>query len=606
MTLKPVLRCVWIASLLPLLALTGGCAVTPSPEHSALDTPSSSGSTDAASDTLSTTATPTSGQHADTAETADEPIEYANFTRAQLELALLSELGGMRGYLPQAAQGYQQLALETEDPQIIRRAVEFASAMGDIESVTTLAALWLEVEPEVMDPHLIIGFQFLEQGLFIRALPHLETVLRLGSSVDFTAMSARTYVLENRQRDVIINEMSRLREIYPDEASLYYALIQMYDQNGDSEEASQRLQEARQRFGETPRAALIEAQLFQTSGRAEEAEWVLRDSVTRFPEHRLLRFSLAQILVQNGHLADAAHQFEELLARQPQDLETLYSLALLNLEMDELARAEIQLQELLAAGHRRNEANFYLGYIFDAKGEWQRALRHYQQIRQQSNVYVAAQRQILNLYIQLEQFSEASSWVDSLSSEQPGMAALFAALQAESLLNAGRDQEAQTVLDAALEQHPDSLELLFTRTLLSERSENMAQLERDLRRIIALDPANAQALNHLGYALTVRTERYDEALALIERALSIMPDDPAIIDSLGWVQFKLARYDDALANLWRAYEAYPDPEVAAHLGEALWVTGQRSEALEIWARTLQESPDNQHILEVMERLDVEQ
>ena len=600
MTLKPVLRCFLLVSLLPLLAMTGGCVSTPSPEHDTLDHDSLKQNPPEQESVESST------PDAPPAETTDEPIEYGNFTRDQLELALLSELGGMRGYLPQAAQGYQQLALETEDPQIIRRAVEFASAMGDIESVTTLAALWLEVEPEVMDPHLIIGFQFLEQGLFVRALPHLETVLRLGSQVDFTAMSARTYSLENRQRDVIIDEMNRLREIYPDEASLYYALIQMYDQNGDPAEAGERLQEARERFGYTPRAALIEAQLLQTSGRAQDAEQVLRDSVARFPEHRLLRFSLAQILVQNGHLADAAYQFEELLLRAPQDLETLYSLALLNLEMNELTQAEAQLQDLLAAGHRRNEANFYLGYIFEAQGQWQRALTHYQQIRQQSNVYLAAQRQILYLYVQLEQFAEAGDWVESLSAEEPAMAALFAALQAESLLNAGQDDEAQQVLDAALERHPDSLELLFTRTLLSERSDNMGQLERDLRHIIDLDPGNAQALNHLGYALTVRTDRYHEALELIERAIAIMPDDPAIIDSLGWAQFKLARYDDALYNLWRAYEAYPDPEVAAHLGEALWVTGQRSEAREIWQRTLQESPDNDHIVEVMERLDVEQ
>src|SRR5690606_18211232 len=144
---------------------------------------------------------------------------------------------------------------------VIRRAVEFASAMGDIETITSLAALWLEVEPEVMDPHLIIGFQLLEQGLFVRALPHLETVLRLGSPVDFTALSARTYTLENRQRNVIIGELERLQQSYPDEASLYYALVQMYDQNGDAVRATGHLQQTRERFGETPRVALTEAQL---------------------------------------------------------------------------------------------------------------------------------------------------------------------------------------------------------------------------------------------------------------------------------------------------------------------------------------------------------
>jgi len=593
MTFKPVFRPFFLTLLLPMLA---ACTSLPAPDPA-----------DASSVATEIPQTPAeSGTPSDElAESAAEPIEYDNFTRDQLELALMSELGGMRGYLPQAAQGYQQLALETEDPQIIRRAVEFASVMGDIETITMLASLWLDIEPDAMDPHLIIGFQLLEQGLYVRALPHLETVLSLGATVDFTAISARTYTLENRQRDVLITELNRLRETYPQEASLHYALVQMYDQNGESAEATQRLQEAREQFGETPRVVLIEAQLLQNSGQAQAAETVLREAVEQYPEHRLLRFSLAQTLVQNGQLPDAAHQFDELLLREPADLETLYSLALLNLEMNELTSAEAQLLDLLAAGHRSNEARFYLGYILETRAEWTRALRHYQQITRQSSAYLAAQRQIIRLYAELEQFDEARSWVESISSQEPSMSPVFSALLAESLLNAERDAETQQVLNDALLQHPDSVELLFVRTLLSERLEDMPQLKRDLRRIIALDPTNAQALNHLGYALTIRTDRYNEALDLIERALAVRPDDPAIIDSLGWVQFQLARYDDALYNLRRAYDAYPDPEVAAHLGEVLWVTGQHREAMEIWQHTLHESPGNQHIMEVMERLDVD-
>lgn len=533
---------------------------------------------------------------------AEEPVEYGSFTREQLELALLSEFGGMRGYLPQASEGYYTLAYETRDPAIVRRAIEFASATGNSEALFQLAELWLELEPESLDAHLLIGYELLEQELYVRALPFLNTVLDLGGSVDFTAMSARTYALDNRQREVIATELQGMVERHPEQASLYYALSQLYDQNGDNERARELLDDARDRFGENPRTALIEAQLLQNIGQAEESEAVLQRAVARYPEHRLLRYSYGQILVQNENLRGAATQFTELLRMAPGDYETLYSLALLNLELDEFEQAESQLRRLLDAGRRLNEARFYLGFVLEQRNEEAEALEYYQQVSPESNAYLSAQRQIMRLFVSLERFTEASEWRAQLTASNPRLGPIMPTLEAEALANAGYNDRATDVLDQALSEYPDDVDLLFARTLLSERSNNMEQVERDLRRIISIDPDDARALNHLGYALTVRTERYEEALALIERAIRIVPDDPAIIDSLGWVQFKLGRYEEALRNLRMAYAAYPDPEVAAHLGEVLWVSGEQEEALEIWQRALEQQPDNEHVMETIQRL----
>jgi len=532
----------------------------------------------------------------------EEPVEYGAFSREQLELALLSELGGMRGYLPQAAEGYYRLAMDTRDIQIIRRAVEFASALGEIEAMADLATIWMEQDPQALDPNLILGYQLLEQGLFVRAMAYLDKVLELGGSVDFTALSARTFALENRQRDIIAGQLQELLARFPAEPSLYYALAQIHDQNGDNKSAGEMLAMSRNRFGDNPRTALIEAQLLQNAGEAETAEQVLGAAVSQYPLHRLLRYSYAQILVQNNKLPDAAFQFNELIQQEPQDYETLYSLALINLELEELEAAEAQLRTLLQARHRANEARFYLGYILEARSRPAEALGYYQQINQQSNAFLTAQRQIMRLLIELERFDEARAWTRRSGREDERLAAILPTLEAEALLNGGHDTRAAQVIDEALLRFPDNTDLLFARTLLSERLDDMAQIERDLRRIIRINPDDARALNHLGYALTVRTERYDEALALIERAIAVTPDDPAIIDSLGWVQFKLGDYQAALRNLRRAYDAFPDPEVAAHLGEALWITGSEQEALEIWQQALEEDPQSEHVLETMERL----
>jgi Flp pilus assembly protein TadD len=128
-------------------------------------------------------------------------------------------------------------------------------------------------------------------------------------------------------------------------------------------------------------------------------------------------------------------------------------------------------------------------------------------------------------------------------------------------------------------------------------------MEQDLRKIIQLNPASPIASNTLGYYLADQTDRYEEAYELILSAIELAPNDPAIIDSLGWVQYRLGMYQEARENLDRAYELYPDPEVAAHLGEVLWVIGDKAAANRIWRNALEVQPDSEHVLNAMERLD---
>ena len=126
-------------------------------------------------------------------------------------------------------------------------------------------------------------------------------------------------------------------------------------------------------------------------------------------------------------------------------------------------------------------------------------------------------------------------------------------------------------------------------------------LERDLGQIIANDPDNADALNALGYTLTDQTDRHEEALELIERALAIKPDEAAFIDSLGWVHYRLKNFDLAIQHLRRALELFQNDEVAAHLGEALWVIGNTEEAREVWNKALELAPESEILLEVIEK-----
>jgi tetratricopeptide (TPR) repeat protein len=161
---------------------------------------------------------------------------------------------------------------------------------------------------------------------------------------------------------------------------------------------------------------------------------------------------------------------------------------------------------------------------------------------------------------------------------------------------------AYAVLAQGLKEHPDSPELLYDIAMVAEKLDKLDDAEARLRRVVELKPEDAQSLNALGYTLVDRTPRTAEGLALIERAHKLSPDDPFILDSMGWAMFKLGRYPDAERYLRRAMEERPDAEIAAHLGEVLWAKGDRDRAQEVWQSQLKVTPDNVLLLETVRRL----
>ena len=161
---------------------------------------------------------------------------------------------------------------------------------------------------------------------------------------------------------------------------------------------------------------------------------------------------------------------------------------------------------------------------------------------------------------------------------------------------------ALALLNKALEEHETDINLLYSRAMISEKANDLASMENDLRTILGMEPDNAMVLNALGYTLVDRTDRYHEALELIKRANELKPNDPAITDSLGWAMFRLGNYQEAIRLLEKALADFPDHEVAAHLGEVLWYTGEHDRAREVWREALERRPDSKILKRVIERL----
>jgi tetratricopeptide (TPR) repeat protein len=533
---------------------------------------------------------------------APEPIEYGSFTTEQLNRALLNELAGQRGYLPEAAQDYYALALETRDLAVIRRASQFASAAGDTETMIAVGRLWLEIEPASEEAHLVLALQLLEAGMLEESIEHMGQILALGGELDFSVISARSQYLTPEQRGMLLAQFQLLHSRFPEHKTLHYAVMQLLEQSDQHEQAMEELTAYKERHGNSARLTLMEAQLLLQLDQLDRTIALLEEGIETYPDNRLMRFNFGRILVQVERLEEARVQFQQLAQMEPDDYETLYSLALLELELDSLDAARSYLIRILNAGVRMNESHYYLGYIDENQGRAAEAIDHYLQVGTEFTNFLNAQRQAVRLLVLEERFDEAHALVLSVSEGRPELEIMLVAVEVDALMSTNQLERADALLSATLEIYADNVDLLFARALLSDRQGNLARAEEDLRRIIALEPQNATALNQLGYTLADRTDRHEEALALLERAIAADPEDPAIIDSLAWAQYKLGRYEEALANLERAFAVFPDAEVAAHLGEVLWMMGRQDDANRVWNEALRERPDSAILLNTIERL----
>ena len=270
------------------------------------------------------------------------------------------------------------------------------------------------------------------------------------------------------------------------------------------------------------------------------------------------------------------------------------------LENDQTAEAKQLFEELLAQNENDTRPHFYLGAIAQQDGKIESAITHFEKVDDPSTAFQAISR-ISSLLDTPEDRSRLTQIISDVRKTRPDLAPQLYTLQAEWLNLHDLSDDALILLEEAIARFDEDISLLYTRAMLLEATD-FDRAEIDLRRILDIEPNSSLALNALGYTLTVHTERYEEAHQLISRALEMRPDDPAIIDSMGWVLFKLQRYDEAIEYLLRAYEVIPDGEVASHLIQAYWAKGEKKKAQTLLQQGLEKNPENSHLQEAAQAI----
>ena len=529
------------------------------------------------------------------------PVEYADFEPETLYLLLSAEIAAQRGRYDITLVNYLKAAKQSRDQVVIERAMRIAQSLNGDNAQKQLAELWLDIDPDNLQAHRISAIQAVKGNDLQTAIHHMERIMDQGGDADFDSLAAMAANLPPEQQQELLALYNEMSDRHPDTPELEYSIALLLKVTGQPQQALDRLEPLLQENANFQPAIILKGDLLYQTGQKSSALDYLLTNTRRFPGNRQMGTLYGRMLINEGELQAAQDEFNRLVKRYPDTPGLRLSHALVALENGQTDLARQELTQLAEQGHHTSEANYYLGRIEDQASNTEQAIGYYQSV-EQGNYYFPALARASSLLAENGQLEDAIDRIRRLREANPRQAENFWLLEVNLLLDQEQQQQALSTATAALEEHPDNIEIRYARAMLYDGIGQPAYAEADLKHILEQEPENAVALNALGYILTTRTDRLREARGYIEKALRLDPNNPAILDSMGWVLFLEGQLEPALDYLSRAWAAFPDPEVAAHYGEALWMNGAEEQARIIWQEGLEQDSDHEVLRETIDRL----
>lgn len=514
---------------------------------------------------------------------------------------LLAEIAGQRGNIVLAAQAYAELAKRTRDPRIARRAYEVALAARMPDAATMAAQALLEAEPNSPDALRRVASLLVSTNRIDEAQPYLQRILSLEPANRGEGfMQLNRLLAGNRDKAANLRVVQELAQPYPDLPQAHFAVAQAAAQAEQDDLALAEIRQAGKLQPEWELPALFEAQLLQRTSNAAARER-LESYLKTYPKSRDVRLNYARVLVADKMYPEARTQFETLLKDNPTSTDVLFAVAVLSMQLEDYAGAEGYLKRLLDLNYRdRDTVRLYLGQISEEQKRFPEALEWYRTITGGEH-YLPAQIRQAQVMSKQGDLPGARQFLHKVNAQTNQQRVQLIIAESQLLRDANQPKEAFDVVGSGLDKLPNDPDLLYDYAMLAEKLDRMDILESSLRKLIRLRPEHAHAYNALGYSLADRNERLPEAKELIEKALKLSPDDSFIIDSLGWVYYRMGNNEEALKLLRRAYAGRPDAEIAAHLGEVLWVSGNKDEAQKVWSDATMKAPSNDTLLKTIQR-----
>lgn len=516
---------------------------------------------------------------------------------------LLAEIAAQRAQYGVAVQTYLEAARETRDPRIAQRATEVAWNAHLVGPALEAASIWLQADAESKEAQQILAALLVSQSRLADAQPHLERWLAADApNAGHAFLQLNALLSRYQDRAAALALTQTLAKPYPQVPEAHLAVAQAAFA---AEQEALALEEVRAALKLKPDwegAALLQARLLQRQSNAE-AIASLKEFLARNPQSPDARLTYARLLVSDKQYGAARGEFQALLEAFPDNADVAMAVALLSLQLSDYDAAEDRLKRALDNNYKDPDAaRFYLGQVSEERKRFDDALKWYGSVAR-GDQYVAARGRYAAVLAKQGRLAEARQSLQDAADGNPQLRIPLLQAEAQILRDAGEYRTVFDMLGTALAKNPDSAELLYDHAMAAEKVDRIDVLEGNLKKLIELKPDHAHAYNALGYTFADRNLRLSEAYELIDKALKLSPDDASIMDSMGWVLFRMGRLEESVSWLQRAYTLRPDAEIAAHLGEVLWVLGRQGEARRLWTDSLKEHPGNDILQATLKRLD---
>lgn len=505
---------------------------------------------------------------------------------------LLAEIASQRGHQALAVDASADLARRTGDPRLAKRAAQLAVESGQMEQAIAAFRQWQEVEPTSDLAGRMLSSILLRGGRLDEAQQEYARLLQADAPNRAALfMQVLQQAVAHPDKAAVLRFMRELAQPYPQIAEARWAVAQLAQLAGDAGLALAEVRQARSLRPEWAAPVVLEAQLLLRQ-EPEQGLEVLRRYLSGHPEARGIRLQYARALLEQKQYKPARTEFQRLAQDSPDDADMAFAIALISLQLNDFESAERQLQQALdKGGKNRDTVQYYLGQLSEAKEADDEALARYREVKEGENRF-AAQLRVVYLLNKSAGLDAARAHLQQVRADDNRQRVQLLLIESQLLREAQRNEDAYLVLRQGLEKLPSHPDLLYETAMLADKIGKYDVSEQLLRKLIQLQPDHAHAYNALGYSLLERNQRVVEALALVEKALQLAPEDAAIMDSVGWGYYRNGRLDDSVNMLRRAFAANPDPEIASHLGEVLWVRGDKEEAGKIWQDSLKAHPGN--------------
>jgi len=535
----------------------------------------------------------------------DIPDFPTDISPPMLYQLMVAEIAFQRGQMDVAVANYLDAAKESKDPKVSERATQLAIYAQDMSSALTAASLWVELDEQNPDTHRTYAAILLKIGRAADAVTEYERMIQLMPAEE--APKAYSMIVSQLTREqnhsLALSVMEKLVEPRKDDPDALFAYAHLAMRHAKFDTALATLDEVLAKDPDWSKAIILRARILAMQGGREQALEYLagvlkKDSMAKNVE---VGITYARMLTEARQLDEALAQFIRLTKIVPDNEELHYFSGVLALQLKKPKVARKHLEKVVELDRQRSfEANYYLGQVAELDKDYKEAIIRYSSVRR-GELYFNAQIRVVALLAEDKKFQQAQEHLKSIRPVNDQQQIQLYLLEGDVLREADRFDDAKQFYSSILDSRPEETSIRYARALIAEKLGELDLLESDLRTILQTEPENAQVLNALGYTLADRTQRYEEALQYIQKALELQPNDAAVIDSMGWVKYRLGDYEAAVAHLRKANELAKDPEIAAHLGEVLWVMGKKNDALQVWEESLKAHPNHDALLKTMKR-----